>query len=187
LLPDPNALPPEADEQSAWARPVSVRLGEIVLALALLATGAFIAWQAALLSFGGLGLPGPGFFPFALGVGLATIAVVLLATVGQGTGDDGETVFLGHRNVLVTMVALGGAAFAFERLGALVTLGLFAVAMLLLVARTALWRAVLGAAVGMVAVWLFFGIALGVRLPDGTIWEQISDTVSAAPPSSDQP
>jgi hypothetical protein len=186
LLPDPNTLPPEADEQSAWARPVSARLGEVVLALALLATGLFIAWQATTLSFGGLGLPGPGFFPFVLGAALATIAVALLAT-GQGTGDDGETVFLGHRNVLVTLVALGGAAFAFERLGALVTLGLFAVAMLLLVARTALWRAVLGAAVGMVAVWLFFGIALGVRLPDGTVWERISDAVSAAPPSSDQP
>jgi Na+-transporting NADH:ubiquinone oxidoreductase subunit NqrB len=185
LLPDLSTPPPEADEQSAWARPVPVRLGEVVLALTLLGVGAFIAWQAALLSFGRVGLPGPGFFPFALGIGLAAIAFALLFILGKG-GGDGGAVFLGHRNVLVTMVALGGAAFAFERLGALVTLGTFAALMLLLVARTAAWRAVLGAAIGMVAVWLFFGIALGVRLPDGTVWEQLTDALSAASPS-DQP
>ena len=185
MLPDQSMPPPEADEQGAWARPVPVRVGESLLALALLGLGLFFAWQASLLSFGGVGLPGPGFFPFALGIALALLALALLFALRR-EGHDGEAVFLGHRNVLVTMLALAGAALAFERLGAYVTLGTFAVAMLLLVARTAGWRALLGAAIGMVAVWLFFGIALGVRLPDGTVWGQIVDAFAAAPPS-DQP
>ena len=118
----------------------------------------------------------------ALGIALASIALAVLYARPQA-GDEGERVFLGHRNVLVTLAALAGAALAFERLGAYVTLGSFAAAMLLLVARTSLWRALLGAALGMVAVWLFFGIALGVRLPDGTVWEQIADAFAALPPS----
>jgi hypothetical protein len=181
VLPD-RSTPPEADEQGAWARPVPVRLGEAVLALALVGTGLFFAWQASYLDFGRVGLPGPGFFPFALGIALASIALAVLYARPQA-GDEVERVFLGHRNVLVTLAALAGAALAFERLGAYVTLGVFAAAMLLLVARTSLWRALLGAALGMVAVWLFFGIALGVRLPDGTVWEQIADAFAALPPS----
>jgi hypothetical protein len=184
VLPD-RSTPPEADERGAWARPVSGRLGEAVLALALVGAGVFFAWQAAELSFGRVGLPGPGFFPFALGIALAVIALGVLYA-GLQAAEDGERVFLGHRNVLVAMVALAGAAVAFERLGAYVTLGAFAVAMLLLVARTSLWRALLGAVLGMVAVWLFFGITLGVRLPDGTVWEQIADAWAAAQPPSDQ-
>jgi Na+-transporting NADH:ubiquinone oxidoreductase subunit NqrB len=153
------------------------------MALVLVATGLFFVWQAALLPFGRVGLPGPGFFPFALGIALALLALALLYGARQ-EGQDEAAVFLGHRNVLITLVALAGVAFAFERLGAYPTLGAFTAAMLLIVARTAAWRALLGAVVGMVIVWLFFGLALGVRLPDGTLWEQLADLTAAAPVSA---
>ena len=74
-------MPSDAEEQGAWARPVSPRLGEIVMAVALLATAVFFVSQAALLPFGRVGLPGPGFFPFALGIVLGVLALAILVSL----------------------------------------------------------------------------------------------------------
>ena len=169
---------PNAAEQGAWGRPVSARAGEAATAVALLAAGLFFVWYAALLPFGRVGLPGPGFFPFALGVVLGLLALVILVRTWR-TASDGKAVYLGHRDVLTVLAALVGVAFAFERADTYLTLGVFAAALLLLVARAALWRVVLGASLGMVAVWAVFRFGLGVRLPTGEFWDSIRDLVAA--------
>ena len=56
------------------------------------------------------------------------------------------------------------AALGFERIGAYATLGTVAGILLLVLARLTLWRAVLGACLGMVAVWAIFKVLLGVQL-----------------------
>ena len=151
------------------------------MALALLASGVFFVWQAALLPFGRVGLPGPGFFPFALGIVLTLFALAILhGALRSGEAID-EAIFLGHRDVVLTLAALAGLALAFERIGAYVALGLFTAVLLLLVARAALWRVLLGASLGMVAVWLFFGVALGVRLPPGDLWPQLLEPTAELP------
>jgi hypothetical protein len=101
----------------------------------------------------------------------------------------GEAVFLGHRDVLLTLAAMAGTAYVFERVGAYGTLGALAAFLLYFVARSALWRVLLGASLGMVAVWLFFGIALGVRLPSGELWPQLLEPSVELPSGqpSDQP
>ena len=144
------------------------------MAAALLAAGVFFAWQSALLPFGSLGLPGPGFFPFVLGIALSLVALaIVVRTVREPRarsaprGSGPAPVHLGHRDVLVVFAALAGVGFAFERLGAYATLGSFTAALLLIVARTSLWHGVLGAGLGMVAVWAFFRVLLGVQLPGG--------------------
>jgi putative tricarboxylic transport membrane protein len=161
------------DEQGAWARPVSTSLGEGLVGLALLASGAFFAWHAASLDFGRLGLPGPGFFPFALGIALIPMALAILFHAWRGA-SHGETVFLGHRDVAIALAAMAGLAFAFERIDSYVALGAFTAVLLVFVARAPLWRVLLGATLGMVAVWLFFGLALGVRLPTGDFWDLLT-------------
>jgi len=188
LSPD-QSTPQEADGEGAWAWPIPARLGDAMVALALLASGLFVVWQAALLPFGKVGLPGPGFFPFALGIALVLLALAILYGIWRSGAGIGETVFVGHRDVLLTLLALAGVAFAFERVGAYVALGTFAAFLLLLVARSALWRVLLGAGLGMVAVWLFFGVALGVRLPTGELWPQLLEPTAALPSdeSSEQP
>jgi hypothetical protein len=172
----PAQAQPAAAGQIAWARPVPVRVGEILVGLALLATALFFASQAARLDFGRVGLPGPAFFPFALSVALALLALALLYRSFRLAGD-GEAVSLGHRDVLITIVALCAAAFAFERVGAYVVLGAFMAVMLLFVARAALWRVVLGICLGLVAVRRVFSEALGVRLPVGEFGGQIADFI----------
>jgi putative tricarboxylic transport membrane protein len=166
-------------EQGAWARPVSKHLGETVVALALLATAAFIIWHAAPLPFGRVGMPGPGFFPFALGIVLAGLALVILVRTLQNRSGDAEIIFLGHRDVLIAMLAMAGLALGFERVDSYFALGAFTAVLLLFVARTTIWRVALGAALGMVAVWLFFGLVLGVRLPGGDYWREAVDFIAS--------
>jgi Tripartite tricarboxylate transporter TctB family len=182
--PPPPEAQPDAHAEGAWARPVPARLGEAGVALALLATGLFFMWHAALLPFGRVGLPGPGFFPFALGSGLVLLALAILYVVWRSPGEA-TSVFLGHRDVLIALAALAGVAFTFERADAYLVLGTFAAALLLLVARSTLWRVVLGAIIGMIVVWLFFVLALGVRLPTGEFWQQLMDLIPRLS-SSDQ-
>lgn len=160
------------------------------MAVALLASGLFFVWHASSLPFGQVGLPGPGFFPFALGIALSLFGLAILYYTWRSGVGAGEAVFIGHRDVLIALLALGGTAFAFERIGAYVALGTFAAFLLYFVARSALWRVLLGAGLGMVAVWLFFGLMLGVRLPTGTLWPQILEPtaeLSSDEPSGQQP
>jgi hypothetical protein len=148
---------------------VSLRRGRIATALALCVLGLAFALAALELDFGSVGLPGPGFFPFVLGVLLAGFSAV--AAVGAMRNPDGrdETVALGHRDVIIALLALVGVALAFEPLGALLTLGLFAAALLVLVGRVSLPLAALAAVIGMLAVWYFFKVLLGLQLPNGPV------------------
>ena len=135
-------------------------------AAALLAAGVFLAWQSALLPFGDVGLPGPGVFPFVLGIALSLLALAIVVRTTR-LHSGGDVVYLGHRDIFVVFVALAGVGFAFQRLGVYATLGLFTAALLLLIARASLWRVILGASLGMVVVWAFFKVLLGVQLPAG--------------------
>lgn len=163
---------PDAAAQGAWGRPVPARTGEIAVAAALLAAAVFFISQAALLDFGRVGLPGPGFFPFALGIALGAVSLMILF-VAVRAQDDRDVVYLGHRNVLVALAALVGVAVAFEQADSYLVLGTFVAALLLLVARTTVRGALLGASLGMVMVWVVFRVALGVRLPTGPFWDDL--------------
>ena len=153
-----------------------------MVAAALLAVAVFFISQAALLDFGRVGLPGPGFFPFALGVALGLVSLTILFLIVRSQAED-EVVFVGHRDVLVALAALVGVAFAFEQADTYLVLGVFVASLLLLVARTGVWRALLGASLGMVLVWAVFGLALGVRLPTGRFWGELAARLPALPPT----
>jgi len=153
----------------------------VVTGLALVACAAFFAWRALLLPFGTVGLPGPGFFPFALAIALGVLALAIVLYAVREV-DALERIFLGHRDVLVAIAALAGVAFAFERGDSYIILGTFTAVLLVTVGRTRWWRAVLGAGLGMVVVWAVFNRALGVRLPAGQIWGYIAGAASVAAP-----
>ena len=162
---EPEAQPSIEAQQGAWARPLPTRIGEMIVAAALLGAAVFFIWGSLYLPFGGIGLPGPGFFPFALGSMLALFALTIFARVYSGPG--GDRVYLGHRDVLVVFAALGGVALTLEALGAYASLGTFMAILLLTVAKSALWRVALGTGLSMVAVWVAFKVLLGVQLPAG--------------------
>ncbi|HEX9465924.1 MAG TPA: tripartite tricarboxylate transporter TctB family protein [Alphaproteobacteria bacterium] len=147
---------------------IDAQRGEAAVAVVLFLVGGFFAWQALALPMGSIGLPGPGFFPLVLGLALAAEALgLIVASGGLARGDAEATTELGHRDVVLTYVALLLVPVFFEQLGALATLGVFAAAVAMIVGRFAWWRAGLGAAIGMAAVWYFFKVLLGVQLPAG--------------------
>jgi hypothetical protein len=145
---------------------VDERRGALVAAALLVLTGLLFAWQAALLDFGRLGLPGPGFFPFVLGLALAGLAVAVVAGRVRQHGHH-SVVEIGHRDVLIAFAALLSVAIAFELLGAYLTLGIFCVVLLALIAKVRLVYAGPAAAAGMALVWYFFKVLLGLQLPNG--------------------
>ncbi len=167
-----NPAPVGCDPGQVLFRAISARRGEIWIAAVLAAAGLVFASQASLLEFGDFSLPGPGFIPLALG--LATFALGSIIGVREWLrADSGETVELGHRDVLIVFAAMLAVPLLFEPLGAYVTLGLFGAVLLVLVARSSLVIAGFAAVVGMAACWYFFQAALGLQLPVGDVLERI--------------
>jgi putative tricarboxylic transport membrane protein len=155
-----------SDAGQALVRAISARHGGMFVAAVLAAIGLIFAWQALLIDLGDFALPGPGFFPLALGVLVFALAAVIGVRDWFHTAG-GETVELGHRDVLIVLAALAAVPPLFEPLGAYATLGLFGAALLVLIARCSLLTAVLSAVIGMAACWYFFQVALGLQLPIG--------------------
>jgi hypothetical protein len=131
------------------------------------AVGAVFVWQAALLDLGDIALPGPGFFPLALGAALTIFAAVIGIECWRTCGA--ETVELGHRDVAIVIAALLVVPLVFELLGANITLGLLGTALLVLIGRVALPLAIAAACLGMAACWYFFQVLLGLQLPTGPL------------------
>ncbi len=148
------------------ARKVSARSAGVIVALALAGTGAFFIWRSWLLSFGDLGVPGPGLFPFILGIALLAVSLAVAAEEWRRE-DSAAKIELGHRNVIVVFVALVALSALFETAGAYAALGVMTALMLWTLARVTIVTSVLATAVGMVLVWIVFKVLLGVQLPVG--------------------
>jgi hypothetical protein len=155
-------------------RRISLRHGSLWIAAVFALTGAVFAWQALLVDFGTLALPGPGFVPLILAIATVVLAGLIGLQEWQQP-DSRETIELGHRDVLVTFAAMLAVPPLFEPLGADVTLGLFGAVLLVFVARTSLVIAAIAAVAGMAASWCFFEVALGLQLPAGWVWDRIWD------------
>jgi Tripartite tricarboxylate transporter TctB family len=163
---DPDNPAPAGDVGQVLFPAINVRRGGIGIAAVLAAAGLIFAWQSSLLDFGDPAMPGPGFIPLVLS--LATVALATIIGVREWLrADSGETVELGHRDVLIVFAAMLALPLLFEPLGAYLSLGLFGAVLLVLVARTSLVIAGVAAAVGMAACWYFFQVALGLQLPIG--------------------
>ncbi|HEY7301023.1 MAG TPA: tripartite tricarboxylate transporter TctB family protein [Xanthobacteraceae bacterium] len=145
---------------------VDIRHGGLAIAAVLAAIGLLFIWQASLLDLGSVGLPGPGFFPLVLAVLVFTFSVIIGIERWQ-MRSSGETVELGHRDVLIVIGAGLLIPLTFESLGAYLSLGVFGVIVLVLIARVSLLLAIAASAAGMAACWYFFQELLGVQLPMG--------------------
>jgi len=146
---------------------ISARNGGIFVAVLLALIGLVFAWQASLLDFGGFDLPGPGFFPLVLGVVVFAFSTLIAVEGFRGAGV-GETVELGHRDVLIVLAAMVAVAELFEPLGAYLSLGLFGAVLLVVLARVSVPLAIASACIAMAACWYFFQVLLGLELPIGS-------------------
>lgn len=140
-----------------------------VAATALLIFGLAAAFEAHRLAIGDPARPGPGFFPFWLGVTLCIAAVGLLLhrapTGGQPRAIPTESL----RRDKVVLTLLGGLAYALvvESVGFSVTTFAFLVFLLTVIEPQRRLTSVVISAVTTAACYVVFTVWLAVQLPVG--------------------
>lgn len=148
-----------------------------VTGLIVVALGIFLAWQGTRLRIDGDFGPGPGFFPFWIGLALAAMGLAWSLRLAFGAavadGDDGQEAFLPPRENLVLVAAAVGALLCFMLLLRPIGFDLAMLA-LLLAMFFAIDRshAVAKVAIAIVASfgvhWVFEAL-LGMPLPNAAI------------------
>jgi Tripartite tricarboxylate transporter TctB family len=134
--------------------------------LMFLAVGIGFAWGATTYSFGTSARPGPGYFPFGLGVLLAILGAFVLFEALTIETEDGEK--FGHfawRPLLIILASVALFGFLLPRLGMLISLPL-----LVLISSWAsdefTWKAAVINAVVLTAMsWVIFVKGLALTIP----------------------
>lgn len=91
---------------------------DLVAGLLFVVTGVAFAWGATAYEFGSAANPGPGYFPFGLGVILALLGGLVLFKAMSVETADGEPIgSIGWRPLLVVVGAILLFALALPRLG----------------------------------------------------------------------
>lgn len=144
---------------------------DFVSGLMFIVVGIAFAWGATEYSFGNSARPGPGYFPFGLGILLAILGALVTFSSLTIETEDGEPI--GHIGwkplfIIVGSVVLFGATL--PRLGMLVSLPL-----MIIVASLAgdefNWRDAIIAAVVLTALsWFVFSWALNLVIPLWPAW-----------------
>lgn len=140
----------------------------------LLLVGLFATIEALKLSIGEASNPGPGFFPFYLGVILSLTSFVLLARslivmrARSGISSQESRQPLRRVKVWVTLLAMVGYAFALDSLGFLLATFLLILFLNKVIEPRRWWVAVAASFATTVAAYALFRL-LDVRFPDG-LW-----------------
>jgi hypothetical protein len=131
-----------------------------------LVTGGAFAWGATIYSFGNSARPGPGYFPFGLGILLAILGAIILFEAITIDTEDGEPV--GHfawRPLLVVLASVGLFGLLLPRLGLIVSLPIL-VLMSSWASDEFSWKATIANAVVLTVMsWAIFVKGLSLTIP----------------------
>jgi hypothetical protein len=148
-----------------------MRHSDRISALVLLAGAGFVgieAWRLAIWS--GPGIPGPGFLPLLLAIGLAVGAVGVFREGSRAKRGGGTEWFPDRESILrlaVLLVCIIALVAAIEPLGMLLAVGLFLLVFLAIYMKGQ-WPAILLIAGGTpVCLYLIFARWLKFSLPQG--------------------
>lgn len=139
---------------------------DFVSGLMFIVTGIAFAWGATTYSFGSSARPGPGYFPFGLGVILAILGAVVTfksLTIETRGGDRIGAIAWRPLSVIVASVAVFG--FLLPRFGLVVTVPVL-IAMANLAGDKYNWKEVVLLAIALtIFSWLVFIAGLALTLP----------------------
>ncbi len=148
-----------------------MKRGWQVAAVALLATFAFFAYESFQLSLRDALGPGPGFFPFWLGVLGAVLTVVLLAQLHLDRVDLGAEALecdrAGVRSVVLVLVGLTAASALLEVAGFRLSMLLLITYLLVVLGVRNRLAIAICAGAGSIGVYHVFFDLLKVPLPAG--------------------
>jgi hypothetical protein len=134
--------------------------------LLFLAVGLGFAWGATEYSFGTSAQPGPGYFPFGLGVLLGLMGAIVLFKALTLESEGGDPIGpIAWRPLLIILVAITLFAVALPRLGLICTLPL-TIIVSSLAGQEFRWRDVLLSCVILTSgSWALFILGLKLTLP----------------------
>ena len=135
------------------------------------AVGVAFAWGAINYSFGTSARPGPGYFPFGLGVLLAILgAVVLFQSLTLDTPDGDRIEKFAWRPMIVITLSLVVFGFALPKLGMIISLPLLVAMASFAGDEFHPVEVAINAAVLTVGSWAIFIKGLGLTIP---LWPTI--------------
>lgn len=116
--------------------------------------------------------PGPGFFPFWLGLIMGGLSIVWLIQVSRQSGKSKDGKFLPEKNGIFQILSILSALSATAVMGVIgfqLTMFLFMVFLLRVVGKTSLWPTLIIAVVCSFGVYHLFGRYLDVQLPASSL------------------
>ena len=134
--------------------------------LIFVAVGIAFAWGAMSYSFGSSARPGPGFFPFGLGVLMAILGAVVLFTALVVETDDGDPLGAwAFKPLLIVMFSVGLFGYTLPNWGMALSLPILIV-MVSLAGDEFHWKdAVISVVVLTLGSWLIFIKGLNLVIP----------------------
>ena len=140
--------------------------------LMFIVAGIAFAWGATAYNFGSAARPGPGYFPFGLGILLAILgAIVLLKSLTVGTPDGDPIEKFAWRPIIVITLSLVVFGFALPKLGMIVSLPLLVVMASFAGDEFHPVEVAINATVLTVGSWAIFSKGLGLTIP---LWPTIA-------------
>ena len=142
--------------------------------LLLLAVAVAICWGSLQMAYGELRSPGPGFYPFWLGVLLGGMALALIVASTMNAGEGKDLLEILHekvrrRNMLLVLAALILYGALLDVIGFLIGTLLLMI-LLLRYVEPQPWKSVFGWAVGgTLAAYAIFEVWMKLRLPKGIL------------------
>ena len=143
------------------------RAGSVALLFLLLA--AFICVEALQVPFGGLRMPGAGFFPLLLGVALGVFSLMLLGTSLLTPAAGSPDVRPERPEVFYLVGSIFAAVLLFELAGFLLTMVLFTAVAMKVLGSMSWVTAILFGVVGSVTAYVVFSRVLLIALPSGIL------------------
>ncbi len=139
--------------------------------LMFIVAGVAFAWGATAYNFGSAARPGPGYFPFGLGILLAILgAIVLLKSLTVDTPDGDPVEKFAWRPIIVITLSLVIFGFTLPKLGMFITLPLLVAIASFAGDEFHPVEVAINAAVLTVGSWAIFIKGLGLTIP---LWPTI--------------
>ena len=135
--------------------------------LMFLVMGGLFAWGAITnYSFGSSARPGPGYFPFGLGIILALLGAFILFEALTIETEDGEPIGdIAWKPLIIILASVALFGLLLPRLGMFITLPLLVV-MASLASQEFTWKATVASAVFLTGFsWFIFIKGLGLTIP----------------------
>ncbi len=130
---------------------------------------AHLFYETIHMPMGRFNLPGAGVFPLVLIIPMVLMAMYRVIWLLTHKDEDTESVDLGDKNIFLALAGLVGIALLLDRLGFVITMGVFLFVTFKIFTESSWLKSALRAAITVIALYVFFEYLIGVTLPMGPL------------------